>query len=174
MQTDRVLTECVFVAILLPLTSPRQTCGSFCQPRLTPLCSYCLPFVSPLFPSFPPVFVPALSHSLLQVFYPFSPRPISPVYTPSIPSTSYVFFSSAFLCTAANLSSICINYTRHSHLGTQNHYFFPVGTGGAKYCRLPLPAKKEPVIIYLDYTVITPHSNTTKAAFNTCRCSKLT
>lgn len=101
-----MLTECVFVAILLPLTSPCQTCGSFCQPRLTLLCSYCLPFVSPFVPSVPPVFVPALSHSFLQVFSPLS---VSLVYTPSIPSTPYIFFL-VCLCTAAILSSLCTTH----------------------------------------------------------------
>lgn len=59
----------VFVAILLPLTSPCQTSGSFCQPRLTPLCPHCWPSVSPFSPLFP---LPSFFFFFLLSLFPLS------------------------------------------------------------------------------------------------------
>lgn len=135
-QTDRVLTECVFVAILLPLTSPHQPCGSFCQPGLTPPCSCCLPSVSPLIPSVPPVFDPALSHYLLQVFHPFSPLlfllfthppSLAPLtFLSCLPSSAWLPVSYHVVLITHDILTfvLCkIYFLVHIHW---NHYLFPV------------------------------------------------
>lgn len=130
------------VAILLPLTSPCQTCGSFCQPRLTPLCPHCWLSVSPLLPLLPfisPVFVPLLPHFLLHVcpfhssfhflkpfFSPlhfffstlFSPSSSLSHSPPPLFSSPYAFFSLPFLsCPTTLITSYQLDVTlSHSDL----------------------------------------------------------
>lgn len=118
----------VFVAILLPLTSPCQTSGSFCQPKLTPLCPHCWPSVSPfspLLPLFPPVFVPPftcfplmaafapffqlilyLSFLYILIFFPLQSSPQFPFFT-----TSYFFF--CFVLLLLSWCTLIIFYQLH-------------------------------------------------------------
>lgn len=98
----------VFVAILLPLTSSCQTSGSFCQPRLTPLCPHSWPSVSPFSPLLPLFFLLSLfllSHVFLLwlpllLFFPIDTIPFFSVHPRLFSSPQFPFFttSSFFFC----------------------------------------------------------------------------
>lgn len=127
----------VFVAILLPLTSPCQTSGSFCQPRLTPLCPHCWPSVSPLSPLLPLFFLLSLfplSHVFLLwlplllffqlilylsflyilICFPLQSSPQFPFFT-----TSYFFFF-CFVLLSLSWCTLIIFYQLHVTLSKRD------------------------------------------------------
>lgn len=137
MQTDRVLTECVFVAILLPLTSPHQPCGSFCQPGLTPPCFLLFAFRLPTRPlGSPPSLIPLCPILWCRSFTPF-PRscfsclhtlhPFAPLtFLSCLPSSAWLPLSyHVVLITHDILTFVLCEVYFLVHI-PWNHYLFPV------------------------------------------------